>query len=312
MYQQILTNHPKLSTRKEKTKRQYQRAKELFETLEQKSVSIYTVGSIGRDEIGEKSDLDLFFIAEDKISKLEEHKLFAESIAFNKKLEFEDFSNDGEFLRVHAINRDMMNIGNPKDDNDNFFTARMLLLLESKPLFNETLYNNCLEKLINIYFRDFNENQQFVPLFFLNDLLRFWRTLCLNYESARIELNKPARKKNLNLKYSRMITIFGTVLYILTEEKLTTNKVVEMCAYSPLERFARALDKLDDSSFKDEFETVLDIYESFLTAKESDDIESNDCLKTELDTKAEKLSDFVYNVLMSDGINREYKKYLVI
>lgn len=109
-----------------------------------------------------------------------------------------------------------------------------------------------------------------------------------------------------------MITIFGTVLYILTEEELTANKVVEMCAYSPLERFSRALDKLDDSSFKDEFETVLDIYESFLTAKESDDIESNDCLKTELDTKAEKLSDFVYNVLMSDGINREYKKYLVI
>lgn len=312
MYQQTLTNHPKLSTRKKETERQYQRAKELFETLEQKGVSIYTVGSIGRDEIGDKSDLDLFFIAEDKISKLEEHKLFAKSIQFNQQLGFEDFSNDGEFLRVHALNTDMRNIGNPKDDNNNFFTARMLLLLESKPLFNETLYNNSLKKLIKIYFRDFNENQQFVPLFFLNDLLRFWRTLCLNYESSRIEQDKPARKKNLNLKYSRMITIFGTVLYILTEEELTANKVVEMCAYSPLERFARALDKLDKPSFKDEFETILDIYESFLAAKESGEIESNNCLKTELDTEAEKLSDFVYNVLMSDGINREYKKYLVI
>lgn len=312
MYQQILANHQELRKRKNNTDARYKKAKDLFETLEHKGVSIYTVGSIGRDELGTKSDLDLFFIAEDKISRLEEHKLFAKAIQFNNELKFEDFSNEGEFLQVHVLNKVMQNIGNPKDDNDNFFTARMLLLLESKPLFNKSLFDDSLHKIISFYFRDFNNNQRFVPLFFLNDLLRFWRTLCLNYESARHEPDKPVRKKNLNLKYSRMITVFSTVLYVLTEKELMADRLVEMCGFSPLERLAKSLDALDNPSFKEEFEEVLEIYESFLTAKESGKIESDDSLKEKLDADAEKLSDFVYNVLMSDEVNKQYKKYLVI
>ena len=188
----------------------------------------------------------------------------------------------------------------------------MVLWEDYQPLSNEILYKNSMREIIEIYLRDFDEKTTFMPLFFLNDLLRFWRTLCLNYESARQETDKPSRKKNLNLKYSRMVTVFSTVLYVLTEKNLTEENLIEMCAFSPLERFARALDKLADPSFEDEFNKALDIYEDFLAAKESGQIESDDLLKQKLDSNAEKLSDFVYNVLMSEGIERKYKKHLVI
>ena len=69
------------------------------------------------------------------------------------------------------------------------------MLLESKPLFNETLYDSQMDEIVGLYFRDDVDRSSFKPLFLLNDLLRFWRTLCLNYEIIRNDKTKPFRKK---------------------------------------------------------------------------------------------------------------------
>jgi len=45
------------------------------------------------------------------------------------------FSNDGEFLRILYLEDMLEQLGGREDDYLNYFTARMLLLLESKPLY---------------------------------------------------------------------------------------------------------------------------------------------------------------------------------
>jgi len=57
-------------------------------------------------EVGTKSDLDLFVIAEkdDSLrSRLCEYQLFAQLIGINDRLKLPEFSNDGEYLKVHFI-----------------------------------------------------------------------------------------------------------------------------------------------------------------------------------------------------------------
>ncbi len=106
---------------------------------------------------------------------------------------FPTFSGDGKYLEVLSVSEMEAVLGSPRDDSLNAFTARMLLLLESQPLDYEELYETLLKRIIGFYYRDFPDHEaEFVPVFLLNDILRFWRTLTLNYEHHRLKLRDLA------------------------------------------------------------------------------------------------------------------------
>lgn len=182
-------------------------------------ITIYCGGSLGRGDVGKKSDLDLFILSKNKggqESRIDVLKLLTKIIIINDKLEYPEFSNDGQFITVYSFPEMLEALGSPRDDNENLFTVRMLLLLESKCIFNEDIYKQFIRDTIDHYFRDSRGKKTFKPLFILNDLLRFWRTLCLNYELIRDNKERPWRKKNINLKFSRMLTVFATILPIIS------------------------------------------------------------------------------------------------
>lgn len=63
-----------------------------------------------------------------------------------------------------------------------------------------------------------------MPIFLLNDILRFWRTLCLNYESGRQwrpEEDELKRAKghldNLKLKFSRLNICFSFICHLMNQ-----------------------------------------------------------------------------------------------
>ena len=85
-------------------------------------------------------------------------------------------------------------MGTEKDDVTNTFTARLLLLLESRPLVEDAAYKDIVQEVIKSYWRDYDDHSAtFMPAFLANDILRLWRTFCVNYE-ARTE-RKPEREK---------------------------------------------------------------------------------------------------------------------
>ena len=138
---------------------------------------------------------------------------------------FPKFSNDGEYLKILEAPEILKHLGSANDDYLNHFTARLLLILESKPIFGTANYNKILRLVLNRYFEDYPDHPEtFRPTFLVNDILRFWKTLCLNYEKKR---NQPAKNeakriaqkiKNLKLKFSRMLTCYGSVCYIAAEK----------------------------------------------------------------------------------------------
>jgi predicted nucleotidyltransferase len=249
--------------------------------LKEEPLCIYATGSYGRLEAGEESDIDIFFLYEghpriQQLPNLTLIELSACLIEATRKMGFPEFSEDGRYLDVHYLDHMEEVLGSPEDDSLNAFTARMLLLLESRPVFGADRYNRILSTVVNFYYRDFYDHAEtFRPTFLLNDILRFWRTLTLNYEHARYEIRRlpedeqPDAKarsalKNYKLKVSRLSTCFSMVLHLASEEPpVTPDRVLELCALTPRERFM-ALRGTGDSEADHLIDTLLTTYNAFL------------------------------------------------
>lgn len=224
---------------------------------------VYATGSFGRGEASTHSDLDLFIVGKDDdvgsdvernarsaLRRLDEICVKANLIHATRELDFPEFSGDGEYLGHYALSDLIKALGKRQDDVTNTFTARLLLLLESCPLVGEAVYGEVVEEVISVYWRDYEDHRNdFVPAFLTNDILRLWRTFCVNYE-AGTDREPPERKvkgklKNFKLKHSRMLTCYSAILFLLSKHMLhstvTPDDALEMTKRTPTMRLEQLL-----------------------------------------------------------------------
>jgi len=245
---------------------------------------VYATGSFARSEANKFSDLDLFIVGldlrekpEDKpkraLGNIDEILLKAELIRTVRAGGIPEFSGDGQYL-VHRTDLDLIEtIGKPEDDAINTFTARLLLLLESRPLLGEDVYGPVIERVIRAYYRDYDDHKaSFTPVYLANDILRLWRTFCVNYE-ARTEttpaLKKAKRKlKNYKLKHSRMLTCYSAILFLLATHEIdgavSLEAAIEMVRMTPTERLEWLLRQRKFGHVSTEILKLLQNYETFL------------------------------------------------
>lgn len=217
---------------------------------EMPGLCLYVTGSFGRLEASPHSDLDLFFVWDDagasSLSRIRKTLLDAELIRLCRNRGFPEFSADGKFLEVHSAKAMRENLGSPDDDAKNTFTARLLLILESRPVHNSTAYQAVLRSVVDAYYRDYHEHEKdFLPVFMVNDILRYWKTLCLNYEHRRERGTEQGMKRNkshlrnLKMKFSRLLTCFSTVLFLTKNHGvIQPDQLLEFTCRTPLERLA--------------------------------------------------------------------------
>lgn len=224
-------------------------SEEEFDKLFLADVCVYACGSLARFELVEDSDLDLFFInnTDEEFSNLKKYNFFSTLHKIIKNLGFSDPSKEGMYWDFIA-KKDLLDIGSRKEDYNNSLTARLLLILESKPIFNEQLYDNIVNEVVEKYFVDFDGREgDFYPMFLMNDIFRYWYTLTLNYEFRRDNNDSPNEKywKRLKLKYARLLTCFSFVV-CLFEKDITQAKVIAIIKKSPLERLDYILELYND------------------------------------------------------------------
>jgi predicted nucleotidyltransferase len=240
---------------------------------------VYATGSFGRGEASRHSDLDVFILGKTnnegkrQLSQLNETCVKSELIHVTRSLGIPEFDGDGQYLEHFSVDELIRTLGTQHDDVTNTFTARLLLLLESRPLVQENVYEESIREVIASYWRDYGDHKNdFIPAFFTNDILRLWRTFCVNYEartSSEPEEKKAKRKlKNYKLKHSRLLTCYSGILQLLAQyeanESVSPTDALEMIKLTPTERLEWLLNQ---SSIADAHETIrklLDQYELFL------------------------------------------------
>ena len=188
---------------------------------------VYATGSFGRCEASAHSDLDLFIVGKrdgieeldgkegSLLKHLDEICIKAALIDVTRQLGIPEFSGDGRYLVHYSVHDFTKTLGTPEDDVTNTFTARLLLLLESCPLLEDQVYREIIEEVIGAYWGDYEDHKtDFMPAFLANDILRLWRTFCVNYEAGTTKIpaeqRAKRRLKNYKLKHSRTLNVlFG-------------------------------------------------------------------------------------------------------
>ena len=194
-------------------------------------------------------------------------------IRASRSLGFPEFSGDGRYLDHHSIYEFTSTMGTEKDDVANTFTARLLLLLESRPLLEDGVYDEIVLNVIESYWRDYQDHQAtFMPAFLANDILRIWRTFCVNYE-ARTEREPEEKKasgklKNYKLKHSRLLTCYSALLYLLavhrSQNAVAPSDALAMTKLTPTERLEWLRDRSDLKEAKNTIMNLLSQYNRFL------------------------------------------------
>jgi predicted nucleotidyltransferase len=301
---------------------------------------VYATGSFGRREASKHSDIDLFIVSlhdeqngksVDRLTKLNEILVKAVLIRAATKLNFPPFSQDGRFLQHHMAKRLIDATGSQTDDYENTFTARLLLLLESRPLVGEAVHEDVINEVIAKYWREYSgHSDRFMPGFLANDILRYWRTLCLNYEASTIQ-TKPAelapkerakrKVKNYKLKHSRMLTCYSALLQLLsvyvTNGTVAVADVQELVHRTPTERVEFVRDNIAIKTVGSLIGDFLGKYEQFLenTSRSEDElieIFKDDSQSKKLRSEQSQFGDLAYEILFAIGKDNPFYRRLVI
>ena len=297
---------------------------------------VYAIGSVGRGEMSDKSDLDIF-IARDRslrapLTNLNEIRLKARLIEVSRELKFPEFTDDGDYVKSYDVKEDfILKLGSRKDDYDNVLTARLLLLLESRPIVGATFYKQVIDEILAVYWRDYSQNSaSFLPVFLMNDILRFWKTLCLNYEERTADATtgkKTAhpnigkrRLLNYKLKYSRLLTCYSAVVYlqaILQRDggSVSPDAATEMVATTPTQRLEYVASVV--KSTEQPIATILKNYARFLDTCEA----GKSALETQFEdaefkrdrfAEAKQFGSDVFSLLYAMGEKTDLLRYIVV
>jgi predicted nucleotidyltransferase len=299
------------------------------EALARGHACVYLTGSFARGEASEHSDLDLFIVGRDdgeRLNPLDAICLKADLIRATQKMGLPPFSGDGEYLQVHTVSKLLGTLGKPEDDSSNTFTARLLLLLESRPLFGDAVFDDVVDQVIEKYWRDFSDHsERFMPAFLTNDILRLWRTFCVNYE-ARTKTDPPEKKakrklKNYKLKHSRLLTCYSALAYLLVTHRragtVTREDAKHMVSLSPTERIEWISRQPAIGLIAPKTDEILRVYERFLLATSAEETElvrrfMDVSEASRLIDEAKELGEAMYELLATLGNGSLFYRLLVV
>lgn len=198
--------------------------------------------------------------------------------------------------------------------------------LESFPLIGESAYHHITDGVIAAYWKDYEGHKNdFMPAFLANDILRMWRTFCVNYEArTRREPEREMAKrrlKNYKLKHSRLLTCYSALLYLLA--LFSANKTVgptdvkNMISLTPTGRSEWMLSQQELGDAHSSLGKLIEGYEAFLS---NTDAPEEDLVARFMDKwqreehfkLAHQFGDLVFQVLDTIGKKSLFHRLLVV
>ena len=119
-------------------------------------------------------------------------------------------------------------IGLDKDDNRNV-TQRMLLVLESVAVAGEEAHRRCWERVLDGYLADTTRDRH-PPRFFLNDLIRYWRTICVDFVGKERDEPEKWGLRTAKLRTARKLLFASGLLPALLSAELPRDGIRDFLA----------------------------------------------------------------------------------
>lgn len=239
---------------------------------------IVVFGSIARNECTVKSDVDwtLLIDGQANATHLEMAQLIGGVIVSTGLAE----PGTSGLFGQNTFSHDLIHYIGGQDDTNHNLSRRLLLLLESSKVFNSNVgtgsaYERVLKGVVGKYINHdsgFNEysDKDGVPRFLLNDLIRFWRTMCVDFAYKQIEQNGLKwALRNVKLRMSRrLIFVKGLLMCAnLYKQQLSKDQIIEkICNFAyekPLEFLLGSFQKHGIN--EDVIIKCFDAYNSFLS-----------------------------------------------
>jgi hypothetical protein len=201
-------------------------------------VSVVLFGSWGRRELTEHSDDDWLLLVEREGEAEAELAAVREVLGGGTRAPGEQAT----FGVASSAENLVEHIGLDDDHNRNL-TQRMLLMLESVPVAGDEIHRRCWLAVLDRYLAESRRDHR-PPRFFLNDVIRYWRTIAVDFAGKHRDDDTKWGLRNAKLRTSRKLLFAGGLVPILRCTALKRDAVREfLCAQLALP----ATDRLADA-----------------------------------------------------------------
>jgi hypothetical protein len=269
-------------------------------------LDIVLCGSFGREEVTQQSDFDYLIVAHEVVHDPNLILAFRQAAKKAKKdLGRATPGRTGIFGGLLVSAAEMVDRIGLENDTNADLTHRLLLLEESVPLLNEDRHRKLIYAILKRYLIEYEDSpKRGVPRFLLNDVVRYWRTVAVDYQAKRW-LGMDPEKSGLRwfkLRTTRKLAFAGTLIALfwpnLTDQEAEADLLYRQFSMPPLARLAQLHTYLPEASQALEaLGNLLKIANSVIQYLDDERVRNTWMTVSDIDEEAKQLTEQLQNNL---------------
>lgn len=191
-------------------------------------ICVVVNGSYARLEAHPASDFDYFILIDKEERRQTAVGHQREVRAIMEKVVGRFPSETGAFQKIETAGSFGRTIGGNDDSNESI-TRRILFLIEGRPLCGSHIFDGEKMALLERYVSEHLAEHQ-LGRFLLNDIIRYYRTICVDFEHKTAYQGKPWGIRNIKLVFSRKMLYFGGVLAVAEMYKRARDEKIKIAS----------------------------------------------------------------------------------